>query len=391
MRVDTAYTLACFLSLPAGAASLVNPFGNSFAQHGKPRLKQTPRSSVFVLSRSVQQPDAESTEHHERGPNGSADASQTIPLPSISKQGADDFNENDDDGDGNDEALMQRNLRFAGVGRLYTGKEDYADSKNNNDATPHLNIVDRLSSSTVLVIGLGGVGSWAAEALCRSAIGSLVLVDLDDICISNTNRQLHATSSTVGKMKIDEMKRRLHDINPACNVTLIHDFISDENIGDILDSIPDITASLDAIDNAEAKAALISACVDRKIPVLTCGGSAGRTDPTKITHGDLTRVSGDRLLASCRRVLRKTHGFADGVKFREMAAKRCKPPTKWRVEAIYSTEPSKVVPDDGTSSFRRCDGALGTACFVTGSFGFIAASRIIEMIVSEKLLIPRKR
>lgn len=91
---------------------------------------------------------------------------------------------------------------------------------------PHLAIVDRLADSTVVVIGIGGVGSWAAEALCRSGVGNLILIDLDDICISNTNRQLHATSSTVGKLKIDEMKRRLLDINPDCNVTNIHDFVS---------------------------------------------------------------------------------------------------------------------------------------------------------------------
>jgi tRNA A37 threonylcarbamoyladenosine dehydratase len=97
---------------------------------------------------------------------------------------------------------------------------------NDSSLDPHLAVVDRLAESTVVVIGIGGVGSWAAEALCRSGVGNLILVDLDDICISNTNRQLHATSSTTGKRKIDEMKRRLLDINPDCNVTNIHDFVS---------------------------------------------------------------------------------------------------------------------------------------------------------------------
>lgn len=106
--------------------------------------------------------------------------------------------------------------------------EDDTVSNNNDDESLdlHLRIVERLAASTVAVVGLGGVGSWAAEALCRSGVGNLILVDLDDICISNTNRQLHATSTTVGHMKIDEMRRRLIDINPQCQVTNIHDFVS---------------------------------------------------------------------------------------------------------------------------------------------------------------------
>jgi tRNA A37 threonylcarbamoyladenosine dehydratase len=101
---------------------------------------------------------------------------------------------------------------------------DFVDSS----LPPHLQIVHRMAKATVMVVGLGGVGSWAAEAICRSGAGNLVLIDLDDICISNTNRQLHATSSSVGNMKIDEMKRRLLDINPQCNVTCIHDFVSND-------------------------------------------------------------------------------------------------------------------------------------------------------------------
>jgi tRNA A37 threonylcarbamoyladenosine dehydratase len=128
--------------------------------------------------------------------------------------------------------------------KLYTS----ASTDTAPDTEPHLEVVDRLSKATVVVVGLGGVGSWAAEAICRSGIGNIVFIDLDDICISNTNRQLHARqlhalSSTVGKVKIvDEMARRLNDINPACNITLIHNFVSQDNVDDIFMSVPDITA-----------------------------------------------------------------------------------------------------------------------------------------------------
>lgn len=113
-------------------------------------------------------------------------------------------------------------LNLVLIARLYAPKDVTTDS----ESRAHLAVIDRLAESTVCVIGIGGVGSWAAEALCRSGVGNLILVDLDDICISNTNRQLHATSSSIGRLKTEEMQRRLVDINPDCNVTLIHDFVS---------------------------------------------------------------------------------------------------------------------------------------------------------------------
>jgi tRNA A37 threonylcarbamoyladenosine dehydratase len=257
---------------------------------------------------------------------------------------------------------------------------------------PHVQVIHRLHSSTVVVVGLGGVGSWAAEALCRSGIGNLILVDLDDVCISNTNRQLHALTSTVGKMKIDVMKSRLVDINPDCNVTLIHDFVSMDNVDDILRCISPVTACLDAIDGSKAKTALIAACARLGIPIVTCGGSAGRTDPTQFVCQDLTQVSGDPLLGACRKSLRKFHGFEQGVKFHD----RTKRPTrKWNIYAVYSTEPQKSLPtttskmSSSSSSLRRCDGSLGTACFVTGTSGFVAAGQVIQMIATNNLPVPR--
>ena len=261
----------------------------------------------------------------------------------------------------------------------------------------HLQIVDRLAAATVAVIGLGGVGSWAAEALCRSGVGNLVLIDLDDICISNTNRQLHATSSSVGQMKIDEMRRRILDINPQCSVTNIHEFITVENIGGLLDSLlPDLTVCLDAIDDSKAKTSFLAACTDRKIPVVTCGGAAGRTDPTKIVCNDLTRVEGDRLLKTCRANLRKLYGFPEGASAHSTALRKIK---KWRIHAVYSTETAKNLPEDRSdpdgnnnkvSSLRRCDSALGTVCFVTGTVGFVAAGKVVDMIATSKFATPKR-
>ena len=280
---------------------------------------------------------------------------------------------------GTDDALSHHLDAFR---RLYTTPDDASDS----NPDPYLTVVERLSRATVVVVGLGGVGSWAAEALCRSGVGNLVLIDLDDICISNTNRQLHALSSTVGTMKIEEMKRRILDINPQCNVTLIHDFVGPDNVQDILLGLPGVSACLDAIDGARGKTSLIAACASLKIPIVTCGGSAGRTDPTKFVSDDLTRVQNDKLLAACKKELRKNYGFEAGLSFREL--QHNKAPSKWRIKAVYSMEIPKIVRDNG-SSMRRCDGALGTACFVTGTAGFIAAGLIVDMIAKDQLKAPK--
>jgi len=303
--------------------------------------------------------------------------------------GAGDIGKVDAVYDGEDE-LVDRGLRFSGVGRLYANK----------DATITTDVVlDRLSSATVAIIGLGGVGSWAAESLCRSGVGNLVLVDLDDICISNTNRQLHATSSAVGRMKIDVMEARLSDINPACNVTLIHDFVTADTATNLLRSIlpTGLTACIDAIDGTIEKTALILACVDLGIPIVTCGGAAGRMDPTKIVVDDLTRVQEDRLLFSCRKLLRQKHGFPK-VQMPGGRGQKKHRVRSWRVPAVYSTEVQQKAPaassgeaNDSVSSFRTCDGALGTASFVTGTYGFVAACKVVEMIALDKLVVPKRQ
>ena len=265
--------------------------------------------------------------------------------------------------------------------RLYTDKDTSIDT-----------ILDRLSSATVAIIGLGGVGSWSAESLCRSGIGNLILIDLDDVCISNTNRQVHATSSAVGDMKIDVMKSRLLDINPNCNVTLIHDFVTMENSNTLLASLlPSLTACIDAIDGMYEKTALLLACVEHGIPIVTCGGAAGRMDPTKVVVDDLTKVKEDRLLFKCRKLLRQKYGFPKVPIVRGGTTGSEGRVRNWRIQAVYSTEVQrKTTTTEASSSFRTCDGPLGTASFVTGTYGFVAAWKVAEMIARDQLVVPKK-
>jgi tRNA threonylcarbamoyladenosine dehydratase len=279
-------------------------------------------------------------------------------------------------------------LRFAGVGRLHANNMHNNKKKQPADTDAYLKVLKHLHDSTVAVIGLGGVGSWAAEALCRSGIGNMILMDLDDICISNTNRQIHAVSSNIGKLKTDAMRDRLLQINPECNITLVHDFVTADNVHSVLDGMAHVNLVLDAIDGSTEKSMLIDACVSRKIPIVTCGGAAGRVDPTKVVSGDLVYVSEDRLLRTCKRMLRKYHGFPNGLPYHEMKRdpSRVK---KWGITAIYSLEKQKDLPGDGSaenndrvSALRRCDGALGTACYVTGAFAFVAAARVVEILLS---------
>ena len=170
-----------------------------------------------------------------------------------------------------------------------------------------------------------------------------------------------------------------------------HDFVTVDTADELITSLPELTACIDAIDGMNEKTALILACVDHSIPIVTCGGAAGRMDPTQIVIDDLTKVSEDRLLFQCRKQLRQVHGFpkvplpGQGKKTRVR---------NWRIPAVYSTEVQQKVnyteADTVTSSFRTCDGLLGTAVFLTGSYGFVAATKIIEMIAMDSLTVPKK-
>ncbi len=247
--------------------------------------------------------------------------------------------------------------RFGGLGRLY-----------GEQALTHLN------QAHAVVVGIGGVGTWVAEGLARSGIGTITLIDMDDICITNTNRQIHALSSTVGKQKVDVMADRLIDINPELMVNRVDDFLDTENVHALISDDMDIV--IDAIDAAYAKAAMINHCKRRKKILITVGSAGGKTDPQKITHCDLSRTVNDPLLAKTRNTLRRHHNFSRN------------PKRMFSVEAIYSTE-QMTYPDEngGTCQARTgldtgakldCSGGFGAAAMVTASFGFVAVSRALE-------------
>jgi tRNA A37 threonylcarbamoyladenosine dehydratase len=247
--------------------------------------------------------------------------------------------------------------RFGGLGRLY-GQDG----------------LERIRRAHVCVIGLGGVGSWGVEALARSGIGELTLVDLDDVCISNVNRQLHAVDGELGKPKVEAMTRRVRAINPDCVVHPLQAFFLRSNAEEILQGRFDYV--LDAFDSPSRKCLLIALCREKAIPVITSGASAGRRDPTAIQVMDLAYSSHDRLLMVVRKKLRTRHGFP----------RREQP---FGVECVVSRETVVYPKADGSVACDRpsapdlrldCDTGFGTASFVTGTFGLVAASRIIQRI-----------
>ena len=171
--------------------------------------------------------------------------------------------------------------RFGGIARLYGETA-----------------LQRFQQSHICVIGIGGVGSWAAEALARSGIGQLTLIDMDDICVTNTNRQIHALQGNVGKLKTEVMAERIHLINPDCQIHIVDDFITEENLAEYIDARFDFV--VDAIDSIRAKVALLAHCKRQKIALITTGGAGGQKDPTKIAIEDLSRTTQDPLAAKVR-------------------------------------------------------------------------------------------
>ncbi len=232
--------------------------------------------------------------------------------------------------------------------------------------------LEQLRASHVCVIGLGGVGSWAVEALARSGIGKLTLVDMDDVCITNVSRQLHALTGELGKPKSEVMERRVKAINPDCVVIGLQSFFLKSTANEILQQRFDFV--VDAIDDSDMKCLLISKCREREIRVITSGASAGRRDPTAIEVTDLAFCSHDRLLQGVRKKLRRHHGFP--------AADQ-----PLGVECVLSREQMVYARDDGTLCHTKeegidlrqdCHTGYGSASFVTGAFGLVAASRVVQ-------------
>ncbi|MDZ4098746.1 MAG: tRNA threonylcarbamoyladenosine dehydratase [Methylophilaceae bacterium] len=253
---------------------------------------------------------------------------------------------------------MDFERRFGGVRRLY------------GDAG-----LARFQYAHVCVIGIGGVGSWAAEALARNAIGRITLIDLDNIAESNVNRQLHAVDGAFGKAKVTAMAERIHSINPHCNITEIEDFITPENVEHMLSQGYDLV--LDAIDDAKAKVAIAAYCRAHKLPLVTTGGAGGRLDPTRIQSADMAKVTGDRLLAKVRNQLRRNHGFPKGEK------------TKFGIPCIYSDEPvqkplssspeAESCEVDNSITGLNCAGYGSSVC-VTAPFGMAAAALALNLL-----------
>ena len=251
---------------------------------------------------------------------------------------------------------------FSSLSRLYGGG-DYA----------------LLQQLRICVVGIGGVGSWAVEALARTGIGHITMIDHDDVTPGNLNRQLHALSSTVEQSKVEVMKQRIEDINPDAQVHVIEDFVTPENVYEYLDGGYDVV--IDAADSVKAKAAIIASCKRIKCKIVCIGGAGGQTDPLQISKADLAKTIQDPLLAKVRSELRRQYGFSKNVK------------RNFGVECIFSTEQLKYPTSDGgitqekvnSQGASKMDCATGFGSFVgvTASFGMLAASRAIHYIVNK--------
>lgn len=249
--------------------------------------------------------------------------------------------------------------RFGGVGRLFGASA-----------------LERLQAAHVAVIGVGGVGSWTVEGLARSGVGALTLIDLDDLCITNTNRQLPALEGNLGRPKVDALAERVRLINPDCTVSPVSEYITAANADRLL--APAFDLVVDAIDGTTNKADLIAACVRLGKCCVTVGGAGGKRDASQLRVGDLGEAGGDELLKMVRRKLRKDHGFARGEG------------NRYGVRCVWSAEKPVYSWADGTCSTEAepgsnlkldCASGFGTAVWVTGAMGLTAAQEAVRWLV----------
>lgn len=249
--------------------------------------------------------------------------------------------------------------RFGGIARLYGQRA-----------------LGSFSQAKVCVVGIGGVGSWAAEALARAGINQITLIDMDDICITNTNRQIHAMQGTVGRLKTEVMAERIRAINPDCEVIEVDDFVTADNLAEHIRREFDYV--VDAIDSVKAKVALIAFCKRNKIPVIVAGAAGGQMDPTQITVADLAKTIQDPLAAKVRSDLRRLHSFSKN------------PARKFGVECVFSTEQLSYPDGNGGTCQAKaasdgnmkmdCASGFGAVTTVTATFGLVAASRVLKKI-----------
>jgi tRNA A37 threonylcarbamoyladenosine dehydratase len=241
----------------------------------------------------------------------------------------------------------------------------------------------------VAVLGLGGVGSWTVEALARTGVGRLTLVDLDDVCITNVNRQLPALDGEIGRAKAVVLAERVARIDPACEVEPVTAFLTRTNGDRLLHDGLDVI--VDCIDAAALKALVAARARAIGVASITVGGAAGRRDPTQVRIGDLGLVEGDPLLRRVRRELRRTHGFARASNDR---------PVRMDVTCVWSPEPPLHPWSDGTCRTDRepgaplaldCTSGFGTAAFTTGAFGLAAAAEAVRVLTSAEDGVERRR
>ena len=237
----------------------------------------------------------------------------------------------------------------------------------------------KLRDAHICVIGIGGVGSWAAESLARTGVGNITLVDGDDIHSSNVNRQIHTLESTIGQSKVEVMQRRILDINPDCSVHTIEKCLDSDNAREVLERGYDCV--IDAIDLIKTKAYIIYCCKRNKIPVVTTGGAGGLIDPTKIEVADLARTWNDPLASKVRSELRYHHNFTRNKKY------------TFRVPCVYSIEQPRYPDEEGNIGYAKpnvaglsldCNYGYGSSVAVTATFGFTAAARAIDLVIKDK-------
>lgn len=260
----------------------------------------------------------------------------------------------------NSESYYQR---FNGIARLY-----------GESALQHF------SQAHICVIGIGGVGSWVAESLARSGIGEITLIDMDDVCVTNTNRQIHALKSNIGKAKTEVMAKRILDINPESIVNVVDDFINTNNVSDYLGTKqnPRYDYIIDAIDSVRDKAAVLAHCKRQKLKVITIGGAGGQKDPTKIKIADLAKTIQDPLAAKLRERLKNDYKLNKDSK------------GKFAIPCVFSTEqliyPAKggqicysKQESEGTKKMD-CESGFGAITTVTATFGFVAVSYVLDRL-----------
>lgn len=252
--------------------------------------------------------------------------------------------------------------RFGGIARLY--------------GQPALQL---FADAHICVVGIGGVGSWAAEALARSGIGAITLIDMDDVCVTNTNRQIHALKNSVGQAKTEVMAARIREINPECRVTCIDDFITADNTASLLDQ--GFSYVIDAIDSIRPKTAMLAWCRRNKIPLVTTGGAGGQIDPTQIQVADLAKTIQDPLAAKLRERLKSDFNIVKNSK------------GKLGIDCVFSTEALMYPQPDGSVCASRstaegpkrmdCASGFGAVTMVTATFGFVAVAHVLKKMMAK--------